>query len=152
MAWVAVQLRTVDAPGAILAGCALNEIVGFWPLVGVTLTVAEDCAFPPVPIAVAIYVVVVVGVTFSEPVTGKVPRPLMVTELALLAFQLSVVDAPLATVSGWAFKVIAGVRGEEGSFCLAVELPPPHPKVGIRTTSKKKNADTQNERRIGILS
>jgi hypothetical protein len=101
VAFVAVQFRTVDAPAAMLAGCALNEIVGFWALVTpVTLTVAEDCAFPPVPIAVAVYVVVAVGVTFSEPVTGKVPRPLMVTELALLASQLSMVDAPLATVLG----------------------------------------------------
>jgi hypothetical protein len=99
VAFVVVQFKTVDAPGAMLAGCALNEIVGFWPLV-VTLIVAEACAFPLFPIAVAVYVVVVVGVTFSEPLTGKLPKPLMVTELALLASQLSIVEAPLAIELG----------------------------------------------------
>ena len=98
VALVVVQFKTVDAPSAMLAGCALNEIVGFWPLV--TRTVAEDCAFPPEPIAVAVYVVVVVGVIFSEPLTGNAPRALMLTELAWLALQLSIVDAPLATVLG----------------------------------------------------
>lgn len=73
VAFVAAQVKTVDAPATTLAGCALNEIVGFWLLVPVTLTVVEDCAFPADPIADAVYVVVAVGVTFSEPLTGNVP-------------------------------------------------------------------------------
>jgi hypothetical protein len=45
-------------------------------------------------------VVVAVGVTFTEPLAANVPTPLMFTELVLLAFQLSIVDAPLSTVLG----------------------------------------------------
>jgi len=55
---------------------------------------------PPGPVAVAVYVVVAVGVTFTEPLAGNVPRPLMVTEVALLAFQVSMVGVPLVTVPG----------------------------------------------------
>jgi hypothetical protein len=43
---------------------------------------------------------VTAGVTFTEPLAGKLPRPLMLTEVALLAFQLSIVAAPLVTVFG----------------------------------------------------
>ena len=100
VAFVVVQFKTVDVPAEMLAGCALNEIVGFCPLPVPTLTVAEDCAFPFGPVAMAVYVVVAVGVTFNEPLTGNVPNPLMLTELALLAFQLNIVDSPLATVLG----------------------------------------------------
>jgi hypothetical protein len=39
-------------------------------------------------------------VTFSDPLAGTVPTPLMLTEFALLVFQLRTVDAPLATVPG----------------------------------------------------
>jgi hypothetical protein len=99
VALLAVQLRAVDAPGAMVLGCALNATVGFGPEV-VTLTTVEDSAFPPGPAAVAVYVVVAGGVTFTEPLAGNVPRPLMLTELALLAVQLSTVDAPVVTVPG----------------------------------------------------
>jgi hypothetical protein len=51
---------------------------------------------------------VAVGVTFTEPLAGNVPSPVMLTELALLAFQLRTVDAPLVTVPGWACNVTAG--------------------------------------------
>jgi hypothetical protein len=147
VAFVVVQFKTVDAPGAMLAGCALNEIVGFWPLV--TLTVSEACAFPRDPVAVAVYVVVVVGVTFSEPLTGKLPKPLMVTELALLASQLSIVEAPLATELGSAFRVIAGALSV-GLFCVAIE-PPPHPRVGIKIAINK-IADMRRKYRISTPS
>jgi hypothetical protein len=43
---------------------------------------------------------VTVGVTFTEPLAANVPMPLMLTEFALLAFQLSIVAAPLITVLG----------------------------------------------------
>jgi hypothetical protein len=43
---------------------------------------------------------VALGVTLFEPLAGSVPKPLMVTEFALLVLQLSTVDAPLATVPG----------------------------------------------------
>ena len=96
---VVVQLRTADAPGAMMLGWALKTTVGGGPEV-VTLTTVEDWVVPPGPVAVAVYVVVAVGVTFTEPVAGNVPRPPMLTTVALLAFQLSTVDVPLATVFG----------------------------------------------------
>ena len=99
VALVVVQLRTADEPGAMVLGWALKTIVGCGPEV-VTLTTVEDWVVPPGPVAIAVYVVVAVGVTFTEPVAGNVPRPLMLTEVALLAFQLSTVDVPLATVPG----------------------------------------------------
>ena len=83
----------------MVLGCALNVIVGGGPEV-VTLTTVDATVVPPGPVAIAVYVVVTVGVTFTEPVAGNVPRPLMLTEFALLALQLSTVDAPLATVPG----------------------------------------------------
>ena len=99
VALVVVQLRTAEAPAAMVLGCALKETVGFGPDV-VTLTIVEDAVVPPGPVAVAVYVVVVEGVTFTEPVAGNVPRLLMLTEFALLAVQLSTVEAPLVTVPG----------------------------------------------------
>ena len=48
-----VQLRTADVPAAMLLGCALNTIVGFWPGV-TTLTTVEDSVLPPAPVAVAV--------------------------------------------------------------------------------------------------
>ena len=47
------QLRTAEAPGATLLGCALKVIVGVWPDV-VTLTTVEDFVVPPGPAAVAV--------------------------------------------------------------------------------------------------
>lgn len=50
LALVVVQLRVTVAPLSIVSGCALKEIVG----VGTTVTVADDAAVPPDPVAVAV--------------------------------------------------------------------------------------------------
>jgi len=84
-------------------------------------------------------------VTFTEPVAGKVPRPLMVTEVALLAVQLSMVDVPLKTVPGWAASVIVGWMVE--FFCVDGD-PPPHARVAIKTVNKKTNDDMRRNTRI----
>jgi hypothetical protein len=144
VALVVVQLKTADEPGAMLLGCALRVTVGFGPEV-VTLTTAEDMLVPPGPAAVAVYVVVVVGVTFTEPLAGNEPRPLMVTELAFFAFQLSTVDVPLVTVEGDAFNVIVGACWLD--FCADI-APPPHPMAAIKTASKKTSADMRRTNRI----
>jgi hypothetical protein len=44
--------------------------------------------------------VVVVGVTFVDPLAGKLPKPAMVTEVALLVVQLRTAAAPLLMVFG----------------------------------------------------
>ena len=142
---VVLQLRTVDAPGAMLLGCALKVIVGVGPEV-VTFTTVEDAVVPPGPVAVAVYLVVAVGVTFTEPLAANEPTPLMLTVLAFFAFQVSIVDVPLATVPGDAFSVIAGACWPE--FCVAMD-PPPHPIATIKTVNKKTNADMRRKNRIG---
>jgi hypothetical protein len=72
------------------AGCALRVIAGAEPA-ATTLTMAvEEVERPFESVAVAIYVVVVVGDTVAEPVMGKVPEPTdgeMVNEAALVTFQ-----------------------------------------------------------------
>jgi hypothetical protein len=50
---VVVQLRTAEAPGEMLLGWALKEIVGFVPD-AVTFTTVEDTVVPPRPAAVAV--------------------------------------------------------------------------------------------------
>jgi hypothetical protein len=39
-------------------------------------------------------------VTVSDPLADSVPMPLMLTDFALLVFQVRTVDAPLAIVAG----------------------------------------------------
>jgi hypothetical protein len=138
-----VQFRTVGVPGRTALGWALKVIVGLGPEV-VTFTTVEVALVPPGPAAVAVYVVVAVGVAFTEPVAGKLPRPLMVTEVALLAFQVRVVDVPLSTVLGCAAIVIAG-RAE---FCCPDMDPPPQPIAAIKIESKIDNAKMGRKDRI----
>src|SRR5579872_4659465 len=131
---VVAQLRTADAPGAMVLGCALKTTVGAGPAV-VTLTTVDDRVVPPGPVAVAVYVVVATGVTFTEPVAGNVPSPLMLTVVAFFAFQLNTVDVPLATVPGCAASEIEGCS----PFCADID-PPPHAVAAIKIVNKKTNA------------
>ena len=73
-----------------------------------TVTVVVDAAVPPGPVAVAVKLVVELGVTFTDPVAPYVPTPAMFTEVALVVFQLSADDAPAVMLLGWALKVIVG--------------------------------------------
>ena len=77
-----VQLRTEDAPLAMLAGCAVKLMVGCVGDPEVIVTVTLEMAVPAGPVAVALYVVVAEGVTITEPVAPNVPTPAMVTEVA----------------------------------------------------------------------
>ena len=133
-----VQFRTVGVPGRTALGWALKVIVGLGPEV-VTFTTVEVALVPPGPAAVAVYVVVAVGVAFTEPVAGKLPRPLMVTEVALLAFHVRVVDVPLSTVLGCAAIVIAG---------RAFMEPPPQPIAAIEIENITTNAEMGRKSRI----
>ena len=87
------------------------------------------------------------GVAFTEPVAGKLPRPLMVTEVALLAFQVSNVATPLVTVLGVASKVIAGWILE--LLCEDID-PPPHPMPAIKMENKKTNIVMRGTNRIKL--
>src|SRR5580704_295631 len=81
-----------------------------WPNAGTpcTVTVVDPWAVPPAPWAVAVYVVVVLGVTLVEPLAGNAPSPGMLTEVALVVVQLRTAVAPLAIVLGLALKEIVG--------------------------------------------
>lgn len=138
-----VQLRTVDVPGAMLLGCAVKVMVGVGPEV-VTFTTVADAVVPPGPVAVAVYLVVAVGVTLTEPLAANEPTRLMLTEFASLLFQLSMVDVPLLTVLGDAFNVMAGACWLEFE---AID-PPPHPIPTIHTANKRKNAEVRRKNRM----
>jgi hypothetical protein len=68
----------------------------------------------------------------------------MLTEVALLAFQVNVVGVPLGTVLGWAAKVIAGWAE---LFCADMD-PPPQPIAAIKMESKIANAEMGRKDRI----
>jgi hypothetical protein len=91
---------------------------------------------------------VTVGVTFTEPLAGKVPTPLMLTEVALLAFQLSIVAAPLVTAFGCALSWIAGACPELPDVAID---PPPHPILAIKIENENTSDDMRRTNRIEIL-
>jgi hypothetical protein len=63
--FVAVTVKVDEAPGAIEAGLAVMVTVG--AVLPVTVTVATAVVLPPMPAAVAVYVVVALGVTDCVP-------------------------------------------------------------------------------------
>jgi hypothetical protein len=66
----------------------------------VIVTVVEAEVVPAGPVAVAVYVVVAVGVTLTDPVAANVPSPFRVTEVALLALHCNTDEDPLAMLPG----------------------------------------------------
>ncbi|HWR49104.1 MAG TPA: hypothetical protein VN327_16065, partial [Pseudonocardiaceae bacterium] len=113
-------------PLATLAGLALIDTVG----AGVTVTVADCVAGPPLPVQVRVNLVVAVSAAvFAEPLVDSAPLqpPEAVHEVALVADQVSAEAAPLATVLGLAVRVMAGAGAvmETVTDCVAlVPLPP----------------------------
>src|SRR5581483_465716 len=80
-----------------------------------TVTRAVAVCVPPAPFAVSVYVVESVGVTCCEPFGCTAPTPLsMLTSVAFVVCQVSVVDAPLSTVSGLAVSDAVGASGGGG--------------------------------------
>lgn len=76
-----------------------------------TVTVAVAWVVPPDPVAVNVYVVVLLGVTFFEALKSTLPIPWMLTLVALVVFQVSVLDCPGSTAVGLAEKVTVGASG-----------------------------------------
>jgi len=73
----------------------------------------------------------------------------MLTELALLAFQLSMAEVPLVTAPGVALNLIVGTCWLPEFFCVAID-PPPHPTAAMETVNKKTDA-VMREKCIGLL-
>jgi predicted membrane-bound spermidine synthase len=73
VALVAATVNVDDPPGLIDVGLAAMVIVGEGVVEDPKVTVVDAEVFPPAPIAVAVYVVVVVGLTDCvPPVADKV--------------------------------------------------------------------------------
>jgi hypothetical protein len=114
--WVALVALTesVDGlPGAIAEGVAVIVTVGGGLAVTVTVAVAETG--PETPVAVAVYVVVLAGLTACVPPVElswyELPSdPVTVTPEALVAVTLSVDEAPAAMEAGAATTLtVAGL-------------------------------------------
>src|SRR5437868_4794321 len=80
----------------------------------VTVTRAVASWVPPSPLAVRWYVVESSGVTCCEPLGCTAPMPSMVTSVALVVCQVSVLDWPLSTVLGLALSEAVGAAGGGG--------------------------------------
>ena len=82
-----------------------------------------------------------VGSTVIEPDAPKVPNPAIVTEVALVAFQVNVVLEPLLIVVGCAFRTTVGDFRDE----VLGDAAPPHPKVATNndnTTAERAQRHT----------
>jgi hypothetical protein len=108
VAFVVLQLNALDAPLAMVAGCAVSTIEGGGGELDATATVIEDVAEPCGPVAVATKVVVTVGATLVDPAGPNVPTPEIVTEVAFCEVQLSTAEEPLLKLKGWALTLIKG--------------------------------------------
>lgn len=99
VAFVVCHASVVNAPATTLVGVAVNVvIVGFTGAATVIVTVAV--AVPPEPVAVAVYVVFVVGDTVVVPVAANVPdTPVMVTAVAFVELHESVTDWPVVMLA-----------------------------------------------------
>jgi hypothetical protein len=100
VARVALQLKTLNAPLAMVAGCAVRVIEGCWGGPAITVMRIEEVTAPPGPAAVARKVVVLLGVTTTDPIAGNVPSPAMVTEVAWVDCQLRTDEDPLLMEGG----------------------------------------------------
>ena len=127
VALVADQVSVELPPLATVLGLAAKVIVGAGE---VTETVADCDALPPVPVQVSPNVELAVRAPVDcDPLAALVPAqaPEAVQEVALVADQVSVELAPLATVLGAALKLTVGAGAVTETVADWVALPPPVP-------------------------
>jgi hypothetical protein len=108
VALVADQLNVALLPLATVLGVAVSVTVG---AEGVTDTVAVCTALPPAPVHVSVYVALAVrAAVCCEPLVPKDPdqAPEPVHEVALEVDQFNVDRLPLATVLGFAARLMVG--------------------------------------------
>ena len=89
VAFAVVQLSTDVWPAVIVGGVAAKETTVGGGKAALTVTVAFALAVPPGPIAVKVYVVVIVGDTGTFPPAGActAPIPLIEAEVAFATVQ-----------------------------------------------------------------
>jgi hypothetical protein len=114
------QLSVLLAPELMLVGLALNELI-VGACCAFTVTVAVDVADPFAFVAVSVYIVVAVGLTFVDPLAdADVKLPGVIAMLvASLVDQLSVLLAPELIVAGLA------ANDPMVGFCPGGGFPPP---------------------------
>ena len=88
---------------------------------GLTVTVVEATAEPPVPVTVSVSVPVLLGVMVCVPDTAT-EAPLSVAEVALALDQVSVVLFPAVIVAGEAVMLAVGTAVATGLTVTVVEL------------------------------
>lgn len=105
MALAALTVSIDELPDAIAEGLAVMLTVGGGLVELVTVTLAEAETFPEAPVATAVYVVVLAGLTACVPPVElnwyELPSdPLTVTAEAFVAVMLSVDEAPAEMEAG----------------------------------------------------
>src|SRR3569833_1291853 len=124
VALVVDQVKVTSVPGVIVVASAVNVIVGGAAL---TVMVTVYVAVPPAPVAVAVNVVSWLTVTCWDPVTARAPLEIagvIVTDVALVADQVSVTLPPAFTLVVSAENVSVGAAGGGGLFPPPEEPPP----------------------------
>ena len=105
------QLKLELAPGLILVGLALNEIVG--AAAAIVLIVTDCAAVPPLPVQVRVYWVVAVSAEVEiVPLSGCAPLqpPDAMHDVAFVELQLNIAVLPLAICDGLAESFTEGFR------------------------------------------
>jgi hypothetical protein len=108
VAFLADQVKIVEAPELTVLGLAVSVIVGAW---AETVTMADCVAEPPLPVQVSSYSVVLESSPVDQvPLVAKGPLqpPEAVQEVAFCDCQVKLDAPPLATVGGDAARVIVG--------------------------------------------
>lgn len=111
--------RVADEPSCIADGDTESVQVGTGGGggSGVTVTVAEHVTEPLAPVAVPVYVTVVIGDTEREPKAAGVTKPIPVSMLNAIAFSVvheSVAEFPVCIAVGFAERTQVGPGGGGG--------------------------------------
>jgi hypothetical protein len=125
--FVAVTVRLVELPAVIVGELAVKVTTGRAAGVTVTAVVAE--IFPPPPVAVAVYVVVAVGLTdCAPPFEARVYElpsvPVTATAVALVAVTVSVEELPEVIDVGLAAILTVGAGLVTVTVAPAETFPP----------------------------
>jgi hypothetical protein len=124
VALVADQLSMELPPLATVLGFAAKLTVGAGV---VTETVADWAALPPLPVQLRVYVALAVSApVLCDPLTGLAPDqdPEAVQAVALVADQVSAELLPLATVIGFAARLMVGTGCVTETVADCAALPP----------------------------
>jgi len=119
-ALVMVHASMNDAPAEMVSGLAesVHEGAGGW----VTATVAKQCAVPPTPVAVPVYVTVAAGETDCEPLPiATVPTPWSIeNDTAFIVVHERAAELPVVIEAGLAESEQVGAGNDGGGM-----MPPP---------------------------